>query len=104
MRMIAATFTVFCLACLSACGTVGGKSDVPVVDGTCVISHNMAAKDSGANVQLGGRTFHVTLPAITWDHNGSLPLTPDWGLLEMQESPNGVIIRLDGVDIGNPVK
>ncbi len=103
MRTLHTILAATCLLALAACGSESGRSDAQVVDGTCVISRYTLAGDKATDVRLGGKTFHVQENGITWDH-GSLPLPPNWGLLELHESANGVAINLDGVILADVAK
>jgi hypothetical protein len=89
------------LASLAACGAPASpstaQSEAPVVDGACVISRYTLSADHPTTARLAGKTFQVTEAQVTWDHGGSVKLQPNWGLLEMRQSPAGVDISLDGV-------
>ena len=91
------------LLSLAACTSPTSPSDAPVVNGMAVISYTMAAND-GTTARLGGKTFHVQQSLITWDRGGSLKLAPNWGLLELRETPAAVEVNLDGVVVTTVAK
>jgi hypothetical protein len=97
MRILQPTLTTALLFSLAACATVNhNPPEAPVVDGTCIISYSMAAND-GLSAHLGTKTFHIQQNLITWNPAGSLKLAPNWGLLELRQSPTAIEINLDGV-------
>jgi hypothetical protein len=104
MRLLRTILAASCLVSLVACASQSSLSDAQVVDGACMISRYTLAGDKATDVRLGGKTFHVQENLITWDRGGSLPLTPNWGLLELRESSNGVAINLDGVILADVAK
>ena len=57
-----------------------------------------------STARLAGKVFHITKTTLTWDHGTSLPLTGNWGLLELAESTTAIDINLDGVKIGAATK
>jgi hypothetical protein len=103
MRIFPLIFAATLLASLAACKTPISRPNIPVAAGTYITSYAMAAGE-GARVRIGGKSFHILQNQITWDGNGSIKLPPNWGLLELRESPNVVDISLDGVVLANVAK
>jgi hypothetical protein len=103
MRIFPLILSAALLASLAACNAPRSQPNIPVARGTYIASYAMAAGE-GARVRIGGKIFHILQNQITWDGNGSLKLHPDWGLLELRESPDGVDISLDGVVLAEVAK
>jgi hypothetical protein len=103
MRILPVILAVALLASLAACHAPISQPSIPVATGTYIASYAMAAGE-GTRVRIGGKSFHILQNRITWDGDGSLKLHPDWGLLELRESPNVVDISLDGFVLANVAK
>jgi hypothetical protein len=103
MRILSLILVAALLASLAACKAPNSHPSIPVAKEMYIASYAMAA-GKGARVRIGGKKFHIQQNQITWDGNGSLKLSPNWGLLELRERPNAVDISLDGVVLGNAAK
>ena len=95
MILIAALVPLFVVAC----GSISTKEDVPVAHGSYLLSAHTLEGGQPAVVRMGGKVFHISTNTITWEPGGSAPLTAGWGLMELEESPVGVVIKLDGVKV-----
>jgi hypothetical protein len=57
--------------------------------------------DQGAAITLGGKTVQVTTTEITWANGGRLQLPANWAHLELAESFNSIVVRVDGTKLAS---
>ena len=104
MRLSSVVFAIMLSLSTAACDSLNTTSDVPVAHGSYMLSSHDLTGNGAVAVQFGGKVFHISKNTITWNRGGSTPLTSGWGLLELEESPSGILVNLDGVKAAEVAK
>jgi hypothetical protein len=74
--------------------TIGDRS----VTATTMLFSYARLRGSGdaATISLGGKTLQIGISQITWAGGGCLPLPAKWSRLDLEESLDSIVVRVDG--------
>ena len=86
-----------CASMAVAEGNIGQRVVAASTESTTVRVHG---HDESVDLDVAGRTVHVTASQITWPPDGVLALPEQWNRLELREFRGKTYVRLDGKQIG----
>lgn len=95
LQVTAIALSVMVGGCMS---TVQSQIDGRTVSGRSAYfsSAGVTSNDHGSTIRLGGKTVQVTTDMITWGHGRALQLPSGWSRLELTESSDAIVVRVDG--------
>ena len=104
MRIYGLFLTVSLSLSTFGCEAMKNSARLQVAYGSYLLSYHTLKVDEPAAVQMGGKVFRINKNVITWDRGGSAVLPTGWGLLELEETPNSILVKPDGVQVAEVAK
>ena len=86
-----------CASMAVAEGNIGSRTVAASADSSTVRACN---RNDSVDLDVGGRTVHVTASQLTWPPDGVLALPEQWNRLELRQFRRKTFVKLDGKDFG----